>query len=84
MGGANQLMEQWLIDTFGPADNRGYITVGLAGNSFPVRVTPAVLAAQLPGIAVPPTHAALSSTAAASTGGWQDVFDQWKAKGIVQ
>ena len=75
-------MEAWLQDTFKTVDGGLVIVFTDPVTNGAIGFDPANAATIFPSVAVVPTHAALSGLAIASEG-WQKIFDQWKAKGII-
>ena len=74
-------METWLSQTF-PILPNGQVLVFQDAPSLLIAYDPANAATNFPSVAVVPTHAALSGLAIAKQG-WQKIFDQWKANGII-
>jgi hypothetical protein len=74
-------MEAWAIATF-PSDGMGGVIVYQDDTGY-LSCDPSVFGSQaFAGVSAPPTYAALSQLAIASEG-WQKVFDQWKARGLI-
>lgn len=73
-------MEAWLIDHF-PLYTDGTVIVFTDRLNF-ATYNPANASTDFSGIVSPPTYVALSALPLAQ-GGWQKIFDQWKANGLV-
>ena len=74
-------MNQWLSDNF-PSQDNGNIGVGTI-NGVVVSIVASNITALFGAISTPPTYAELSALPVATAGGWQPIFDQWKAQGLI-
>ena len=74
-------MAEWIATL--PTTDGGNVLLSQT-QSTKMGITPGALEVQLASVSsVPPTYAELSALAVASTGGWQPIFDAWKAQGFV-
>ena len=75
-------MEQWILEHL-PLTNAGTaVLLEEFANGGKIIIAPSDLAKLLGGLAVAPTHAALSAHPIAGAG-WQPYFDNWKAQGFI-
>lgn len=72
-------LTDWLNSNFPMIDSNLMI---LQDNNVVVFCTPTTLESILSGVTVPPTYSELIALSITSQG-WQTIFDQWKANGIV-
>ena len=75
-------MDTWIFETFTDPSPDGFPVI-YRGAGYVLTYDPANAAADFPSVAVVPTHAALSGLSIAKQG-WQKIFNQWKANGVIQ
>ena len=83
-------MEEWIIATFPVTmpngDHiiyRGTSTDGAHTWDYVIGYNPVNAAIDFNGVSSVPTHAVLSDFTLATKGNWQRIFDDWKARGLI-